>query len=127
MASTPNYPGTPRHGAAAISTSNTNRDGTGAMGAVLAGVAAGTRVVEVVVQATGTTTAGMVRLFIDDGTTVRLVDEVPVSAITPSATVAAFRTIRRYDNLVLPSSSHELQASTHNAEAFNVHAVGQDY
>lgn len=127
MASTPNYPGTPRHGSAAISTANTNRDGTGTMGTVLAGVAAGTRVVEVVVQATGTTTAGMVRLFIDDGTTVRLVDEVPVSAITPSATVAAFRTIRRYDNLVLPSSSHSLKASTHNAESFVVHAVGQDY
>jgi hypothetical protein len=49
---------------------------------VLTGVAAGTKVFEVRVQATVTTTAGMVRLYYYDGTNTRLFDEIPVSAIT---------------------------------------------
>lgn len=128
MATTPTFSKTARLATSAISAANTNRDGTGTIATVLSGVSVGTRVEEVVIQATGTTTAGMVRLFTstDSGTTWRLYDEIPVSATTPSGTTAAFRTRRIYQNLVLGSSTHALGVSTHNAEAFNVTAHGGD-
>lgn len=126
MAVNPAFASTPRVGSAQVSTANTNRDGTGTIVDVLTGVAAGTRVFEVVVQATVTTTAGTVRLFYDDGTNVRLFDEIGVTAITPSGTTVAFRTRKTYDNLVLAAATHKLRASTHNAETFNIIALAAD-
>jgi hypothetical protein len=93
---------------ARISTANTNRDGTGTLGTVCTGGTNGTRVSRVTVKGTVTTTAGMVRLFISDGTNTRLWKEIPVAAITASASVAAFEYILSSpDNeplLVLPST-----------------------
>ncbi len=109
-----------------MSTANTNRDGTGTIVDVLTGVAAGTKVNEIVVQATSSTTAGFVRLYYYDGTNTRLYREVAVTAATPSGTVAAFRTSLTFDNLVLAGSTHKLQASTHNAESFNIQAFAGD-
>jgi hypothetical protein len=126
MAANPAFASTSRTGSVQVATANTNRDGTGTVVDVLTGVAAGTKVFEVVVQATGTTTAGMVRLYYFDGTNTRLLDEVPVTAVTPSASAAAFRARRVYDNLIIAGSTHKLQASTHNAETFNVIASAGD-
>jgi hypothetical protein len=126
MATQPAFATTPRIGLGQVSTANTNRDGTGTIAVILTGVAAGTRINEVVVEGTGTTTAGMVRIYLHDGTNARLFDEFPVSAITASASVAAFRYSKTYDNLVLPSSSWSIRASTHNAETFNVVVLGAD-
>jgi hypothetical protein len=126
MATTPAFTSTPRVGSAQVSAANTNRDGTGTIVDVLTGVAAGTRIFEVDVQATVTTTAGMVRLYYYDGTNTRLIDEIAVAAVTPSASLPAFRAVRRYENLILAGSTHKLQASTHNAEAINVVAFGGD-
>lgn len=126
MASTPTFTSTPRVGSAQVSAANTNRDGTGTIVDVLTGVAAGTRIFEVVISATVTTTAGMVRLYYYDGTNARLLDEVPVAAVTVGASTPAFRAVRTYANLVLASNTHKLQASTHNAEAINVIAIGGD-
>lgn len=133
MASSPTFTSTVQIGYPLISTANTNRDGTGTLGTVLTGVAAGTVVRDVTIQAAGTTTAGMVRLFVslDGGTTKRLIHEISITAATPSATVKAFRTVIYFDgvtekSLVLPNASAILYASTHNAESFNVIASGED-
>lgn len=126
MATTVAFATTPRIASVSISTANTGRDGSGTVGTVLTGVAAGTRIQEVVVQAGGTTTAGMVRLFLHDGSNYWFFDEVPISAITVSASVRAFRQSILYLNLVLPSNSWSLRASTHNAETFVVTALGAD-
>lgn len=126
MAAGPAFTATPRIGIGQVTVANANRDGTGTLVDILVGVAAGTKVEEVVVEATVGTTAGMVRLFLDDGATVRLFDEIPVSAVGPTASASAFRATRRYDNLVLPSGAWKLRASTHNAEAINVIALGGD-
>jgi len=89
----------------------------------------GARFEEIVITATGTTTAGMVRLFINDGANTRLWREVPVSAITASATVAPFTATIRNDTrpdlplLVLPPG-WSLRASTEKTETFNVIAFG---
>lgn len=127
MATDPNYAATPRIGVAAISTANTNRDGSGTLGTVLTAGSNGSRVDVITVQATGTTTAGMVRLFVHDGSVARLWREVPVSAITPSGSVVAFaQELALVEPLLLPTG-WSLRASTHNAEAFNVVAVGGDF
>jgi hypothetical protein len=126
MASSPAFAPTPRIGSAAISAANTNRDGSGTVVTVITGVAAGTKINEIDIQATVTTTAGMVRLFLYDGSNYRPLMEVPVSAVTVSASVSAFSASRFFDHLVLPSASWSIVASTHNAEAFTVTALGAD-
>lgn len=126
MADAPKFFTTPVIGLGQVDTANTNRDGTGTLVDILTGATNGTRVEEVRVKATVTTTAGMVRLFIYDGSSVtRLFDEVSVAAATVSATVEGSETIVTYDNLVLPDG-YVLRASTHNAEAINVIAFGAD-
>lgn len=129
MASTPLYTGTVRASNASISTANTNRDGTGTLGTVITAGSSGTRIERVTITGTGSTTAGMVRLFVYDGTNTYLIKEQPVTAITPSATVAAFTTDITFGDvnfLVLPNG-YSLKASTHNAEGFNVTAFGGDF
>lgn len=127
MASTPNYAGAPAVGVAVVSTANTNRDGSGTLGTVLTAGASGSRVDTIVVQATGTTTAGMVRLFVHDGTNARLWREVEIGAVTPSGTVRAFRSEIELDQPLLLPPNWSLRASTHNAESFNVIAIGANF
>ena len=128
MATTPNFTSTSRLATASVSAANTNRDGTGSIITVLTGVAAGTKVFEVDVQMTVTSTAGMVRLFLssDTGTTWKLFDEVAIAAATVSASVKGTRVATQYTNLILPSASWVLGAATHNAEASVVTALGGD-
>lgn len=126
MANAPQYAATPKIGLGQVTAANTNRDGTGTLVNVYTGGTSGSKILEVTVQGTGTTTAGMVRLYIYDGTNNRLFDEFVVSAITVGASTAAFRVSKTYDNLILPSSTYILKASTHNAETFNVYALGGD-
>ncbi len=126
---------------ASISTANTGRDGTGTIGTVYTARTAanggtGARIDSVTVEATGTTTAGMVRLFItDSGGTARLIREIAVSALTPSATVKAF-TIPTSEGAdangvliinALLAPGDIFKASTHNAETFVVRVQGGEF
>lgn len=131
MALTPQFAATPKIGAATISTANTNRDGTGTLGTVLSAGANGTRIRAIHIKATGTTTAGMVRLYAHDGTTAHLIREVPVTALTPSATVESFGAAMTENTtpdllpLTLPTG-WSLRAAPHAAESFRVIAEGAD-
>lgn len=122
MATAAAYAATPRTEVAQVSAANTNRDGSGTLVTVMAGGASGSRVDDITIKAVGTTTAGMVRLYLslDNGVTNRLLLEVPVSAITPSASVASFTYSLRDLGLILDDANALLRASTHNAEAFNI-------
>ncbi len=125
MAATPQFIKSPVIGSASISTANTNLDGSGTLATLVSGSAKGTPIKRVRAIATGTTTDGFIRLFLHDGSTARLYQQIPVSAATPSATVAAWEgEIELYD-CVLPSG-HSLRVSTHKAESFAVHAFGGD-
>lgn len=128
MASQPTFTSTPRLAVETISTANTNLDGTGTITTIVTGVAAGTRINEVIVKAAETTTDGMIRLFLtdDSGTTWYLLDEFYVAATTASSTQAAVSVSHGWDHLILPSTAHRLGASTHNAESFNVIVNGAD-
>ena len=132
MAIQAQYASTPKVGVGQISTANTNRDGTGTIGTVFTAGTNGSRIDMIDVQATATTTAGMIRLFVHDGTTAFLVAELPVVAVTPSATNPAYsqqlntNTMTQFLPIVLPTG-WSLRASTNNAEAFNVIAFGGDF
>ena len=124
MASSPAFAVTPIVGMAQVSVANTNRDGTtGTYVTLLTAGSSGTRVAEIVTQGSVTTTAGMVRLFLTDGTTTRMFDEVSIAAATVSGTVKGNRVSTTYTNLVIPSG-WSIKASTHNAEAINIWALG---
>lgn len=126
MASSPVFAVTPEIGMGQVSVANTNRDGTtGTYITLVTAAASGTRVTEIVAQAAVTTTAGMVRLFLTDGTTTRMFDEITIAAATVSATVKGSRVSTLYTNLVIPSG-WSIRASTHNGEAINLFALGAD-
>lgn len=120
MATAAQYASTVKSAQVQISTANTNRNGTGTIGTLIIGAASGTRVDDLTITATGTTTAGVVRLFIaDPSNNVRLWQEVLVSAITPSTTVQVF-SYTILNQALLLQQSWWLGASTNNAETFNV-------
>lgn len=132
MSTSPQYASTPRCGIGQVATANTNRDGTGTIGTIFTAGASGSRIDAINIKATGTTTAGMIRLFIHDGTNARLLTEVPVTAITPSGTLPSWEaqlntnTMTQVLPLVLPTG-YSLRAATNNAETFNVIALGGDF
>ena len=126
MATSPVFAVTPRINSVTIATANTARDGSGSVGTVITGAATGTRIAEIVVKANGTTTSGMVRIFLHNGTTFFFFDEIAMAAATVSATVASTRVLTTYANLILPSASWSIRASTHNAESMTVTALGAD-
>jgi hypothetical protein len=131
MAANPTFAVTPKIGQVRIATANTNRDGTGTLGTVYTGVAAGSRVLWIQAMATSSTTAGAIRLFVDNGSTVYLWREVLVTALTPSVTVLGWNTswfspVPGEPLLVLPSTSYVLKAGTHIAESFDIIACVLD-
>jgi hypothetical protein len=126
MASSPAYTATPRTERATISAANTNRDGTGTIVNLFTAGANGSRVERITICATGTTTAGMIRFYLFDGTNTDLWREVAVSAVTPSATVLAF-TSQLASLAYILSTGKSIRVSTHNAESFRVIAEGGDF
>lgn len=132
MANQAQYVGTPKVGVGQVSTANTARDGTGTIATIFTAGTNGSRIDAINLKAVGTTTAGMIRLFIHDGTNARLLTELPVTALTPSATLPAWEAQLNTNSMsqVLPiitPTGYSLRASTNNAETFNVIAFGGDF
>lgn len=140
MATSAQYSVAPTVEISQVSTANANRDGSGTTVEVAAGpstaqgTGVGKRIAAIVIQATGTTTAGMIRFFLstDGGTTKRMIVEVPVPAVTASATAPAYQfTVPSLVGLVLQgqvsSNSCKLYAATEKAETFNIHVFGSTY
>jgi hypothetical protein len=125
----PIYPVTPNWGVAVLSTGLTTRTVVGVAGLtlLLAAGGNGTRVDSITMVATGTTTAGMIRLWKYGGSgNAALISETTVAAIVPSASVASWASEQLPINFTL-EAGESLYASTHNSEGFNVHARGGDY
>lgn len=118
----------PHIGKVVISTANTHLDGTGTLGTLIIGTTNGTRISRITIQALGTTTAGMIRIFVKDGTNYFLWKEIQVLATTPSATVKAFNyTLELFGEMaiVLPYG-YSLEVSTELAESFAITCKGGD-
>lgn len=112
MASSPAFASTPALGSAtAHATLDTSLTGPTNYATILTGGSSGTKINEVVFQGVGTTAAGVINLFVYDGSNWSLIDQVLVSAVTSGTAAVAFRAVRQYANLVLPSSSWTLRFS----------------
>jgi hypothetical protein len=128
MASAPVFVGTPKTWFAQVSAANTNRDGSGTIVDLVTAGANGSRIDEVEIEAAGTVTAGVIRLYLYDGTNTRLFKERLVSATTPSTTVKVWEDVVTFLNglNLPPGATWKLRVSTHNAETFNIFARGGD-
>ena len=126
MAAAPSFAATVRASAANIATADTSRTAPTNVGTVFTAGSSGSRIDEVTIISTGTTTAGTVRLWVHTGSAYYLLSETLVPAITPSTTLAVFSSTSTYNNLMLPSG-HSLRATTNNSESFNVIAFGGDF
>lgn len=117
-------------GTVTISTPNSNLDGSGTLGTVLTALSSGsggkgTVVESITIKATGNTAQGMIRFFINDGSSTYLFREVYVPANTVSPTVAAFRsTLTTQINL---DPGDILYASTETGDEFNIIANATDW
>jgi len=108
-----------------ISTANGERDGTGTLGTVLTAASNGTLIKTVTVKARVSTTHGMVRLFVHDGTYTRLLKEIDVFPVTKASINPAFEA--KVDLNYTLKAGWILKASTQNAESFNIIAEGLDW
>lgn len=110
-----------------LTTANPNKDGTtGAYVTLVTGTAAGTKVNQIDITALGTTTIGMIRMFVYDGTTTRLFKEITVPVDTASATDPGWTNSVRPTNLIL-TTSQTLKLSTEKSEVFDVVASVTDF
>lgn len=110
-----------------VSVANSALDGTGTVATIATAGANGSLIQLVRVQAIVTTTVGMVRLFLNDGTNTRLYKEIAVTAVTPSVSAKAFEAEFEPSEPLVLQTGWSLRASTHNAETFNIHVSGGDY
>ena len=126
MAAAPSFAATVKASAVNIATADTSRTAPTNVGTVFTAGASGSRIDEVNIISTGTTTSGVVRLWVYTGSAYYLLSETLVTATTPSTTQAVFSSVSTYNNLMLPSG-YSLRATTNNAESFNVIAFGGDF
>jgi hypothetical protein len=113
MADAPVFVDTPIIGIANIATGVTARDGTGAYTNVVTATTAGNgvRIEEIVIQFETDAADSTVILWIHDGSTSYIFDDIDVgNPAAGSTTVAAYRTTKTYTNLVLPVG-YSLKAS----------------
>lgn len=134
MATAPAFASTPNIGAALLGTAETDLQAPAQTSVILTAGANGTKLEEIVVEATKsasltvTTVAGLVYLFLYDGSTYHLFDAILVTAVSGTATVAPFRASNRYANLWLKSgwSLRASQSIAGNASMLKCHAFGAD-
>jgi hypothetical protein len=127
MATTPSFASTVRCALGALATADTARTGTPTnVVTIFTAGSSGSRIDEIDITATGTTTSNVVRLWIYNGSTYYLFQEVIVSAITPSVTQAVFSSTLTFNNFMLPSG-YSLRATTNNTEGYVVAAFGGDF
>lgn len=134
MATDPAFAATPNTGAALLGNAETDLQAPTTTSVILTAGSSGTKVEEIVVQASksgslvATTVAGLVYLFLYDGSTYHLFDTITITAITASSTVPGFRQRNVYTNLYLKSgwSLRASQSIAGNASVLKVHAMGAD-
>lgn len=126
MALNPVFAVTPRISSVSIATADSSYTSPTNVGTLITGAATGTRIAEIVVKMAATSTASQIRVFLYDGSTYWLFDEIPIAAATGSATVAQSRTSITYNNLILPSNTWSIRVTTSVSQTTHVTALGAD-
>jgi hypothetical protein len=91
MSTSAQYASVPRIGSALLTTADTSLTAPTTVGAVLTAGASGTRIDYIDIQGVANTVAGIINLFIYDGSTYFLWTQVPVIAVTSSTTAPAYQ------------------------------------
>lgn len=122
MASNANFATTPRYEVAQVSTANTARDGTGTIVTLFTAGPNGSRVDNIGWSGTGTTSAGLVSVFVRETSegTWMYITSLPINANTASATNAPHFGAAHNLNWVL-SAGAEIGIATTIAQTVNVH------
>jgi hypothetical protein len=133
MASSAQYASTPKFGSAILITAETNLTTPTTVGTIVTAGASGTRIDYIDIQGVATTVAGLINLFVYDGSNYILWNQVPVQAVTSSTTAPAFSALLSSNNnsnimpLTLPSG-YSLRAATSVAQTgVRVTAYGGDF
>ena len=133
MSTSAQYASTPKFGSATLTTADTSLTAPSTVGTIVTAGASGTRIDYIDIQGVATTVAGLINLFVYDGTTYVLWNQVPVIAITSSTTAPAFSTALSSNGnanimpLTLPTG-YSLRAATSVAQTgIRVTAYGGDF
>lgn len=121
MSSDANFASVPRTEAVALTVANTDRTGATSVGMVDLVVpgASGSRVDDILIAATGNTTAGAVAFFLDTGGSAKLLFEIIVPAITVSAAVSPFMASLRDLGITL-APGKKLRVASRTADQIHV-------
>lgn len=125
----PTYPDAPKCWAGQVSTANTARDGTGTIVTLVTAGSNGTRITSMAFKATSTTAAGLINIFLHDGSNYRFYSSIAVAAV---GTVDATNDSEDGtwtapgNGLDLPSG-WTLRVSTTITQTLNVFAFGGDF
>ncbi len=133
MSTTAQYATTPVFGAALLTTADTSLTAPTTVGTVITAGASGTRIDFIDIQGVATTVAGIVNLFIYNGTTYHLWQQIPIVAVTSSTTAIAFSTTCSTNNcpnvmpIIIPTG-YSLRATTTIAQTgLKINAYGGDF
>ena len=126
MAVTPNFASTVKAWGVSIATADTSRTAPTSVGTLTTAGASGSRIDEINITAAGVSTANMVRVFLHNGSAYFLLQEVQVTAATPSTTLPSYTTTLTFNSLVIPSG-WSVRVTTNNAETYHVTAFGGDF
>ena len=88
--------------------------------------ASGSKIEEIAFVGTGTTLAGLIRVYVYDGTSYWLRDTVLVTAISNSTTAVPWSQVNTYTNLELKSTDSLVVSSTVASQLVNVIVTGGD-
>lgn len=131
MATAPAFASAINNGSQLLGANETNLQVPGQTSTVLTAGASGTKIEEIMIEATATslvasTAAGLVYLFLYDGSTYHLFDTIAVYAITASGTAAPFRVTKQYQNLVMKTGWSLRASQNGNASIIKISAFGGD-
>ena len=133
MSTSAQYASTPKFGSANLTTADTSLTAPTTVGTIVTAGASGTRIDYIDIQGVATTVAGLINLFVYDGTTYVLWQQVPVQVVTSSTTVPAYQAVLSSNSnanimpLTLPTG-YSLRAATSVAQTgVRVTAYGGDF
>jgi hypothetical protein len=133
MTTTAQYASIPKVGSALLTTADTSLTAPTTVGTVFTAGSSGSRIDYIDIQGVATTVAGLINLFIFDGTNYFLWQQIPVQAITSSTTAPAFTAVLSSNSNanVMPLSiptGFSLRATTSTAQTgIRVIAYGGDF
>jgi hypothetical protein len=133
MSATAQYASTPVFGAALLTTADTSLAAPTTVGTVLTAGASGTRIDFIEVMGVATTVSGIVNLFIYDGTTYHLWQQIPIIPVTVSTTATSFTSTISTNNtpnnlpMIIPTGYSLIATTTIAQTGVKVIAYGGNF